>query len=338
MGLKRKVVSVVGAIMMTSMLSTSLNVFAEVGEDDTLQTIEVTNDTECLETIQSDVTEDSTTTLSDSDVVTPIYYDVPAFRQNDTTSAWYNLRINNSSSVMSKSGCLITSFAMLRSYQTGTYIYPTDMMKSYSNETGVGVVFASNNSPSMIIPSSARNYGWSVYGKNVVNNSFEIPDNQKNTQELFKVLYDKLKNGPVIFGGYKNKGGRASSNHWIVVTGYTGDGKTFSASDFTINDSGSFNNFTLAEYQTTYAYWDRLIYIDAQEDEAIDEETETVETLKGDINLDGKIDTYDLLIFRKYVLDMIELNEDVLSLNDLNDDGEVDVKDYLQLKIQLYSC
>jgi hypothetical protein len=329
MGLKRKIASVMGAIMMTSMFSTSLNVFAEVGDSDVLHTIDSPMDVESVETTTTTETTESTT-VSDSSSITPIHYDVPVFRQNDTTSSWYNLRINNSSSVMSKSGCLITSFAMLRSYDTGTSIDPYMMMQPYSNATGVGVVYAGSNTPSMIVPTSARNYGWSVYGKNLVNNSFEIPDNQTNTQELFKILYDKLQNGPVIFGGYKTKGGRSYSNHWIVVTGYTGNGQTFSASDFTINDSGSVNNFTLAEYQVTYPYWDRLIYEDAPVLDD-DDTTETVEVLKGDINVDGKVDTYDLLIFRKYVLDMIEINEDVLSNNDLDDDGEVDVKDYLQL-------
>lgn len=391
MGLKRRITSILSAIVVTSMLGTNLNVFAQdddIGSfhivnaqsgaeysifmdtngnglyDETIDTfigslycdengtgyfnnLEVGDYIVMLNTengfsesiaftydgINCSIKESSQDTTNDNAVtssidVTSIKYDVPLFRQNDITSEWANATINGSYDTMSSSGCLICCFSMVRSYETGEYIYPNQMMQPYSNDTGIGVLYSSIGNSSMIIPSSAKNYGWSVYGKNVdYNGNYEIPNNQQNSQELFKLLYTKLQNGPVILGGYKYQDVRSSSNHWIVVTGYVGNTQTFNASDFTINDPGVIKNSTLADYQLAYPYWDRIIYKDNP--------TVINETLKGDINLDGKVDTYDLLIFRKYVLGICELSKDALDTNDFDGDGIITVNDYLKLKVQL---
>jgi hypothetical protein len=329
MGLKKTVASIMGAVMVTAVLGASLNVFADVEDsDEAFQSVNAQTSAEY-------VADDDIATLSEGTV--QIHYDVPLFRQNDTSSSWCYATINGSSDTMNKYGCLITDFAMVRSYELGTYVYPNEMMQPYSNDTGVGVVFSRWGDSSMMIPSSAKNYGWSVYGKGVdaTTGEYEIPNDQTNSQQLLGLLYTKLQNGPVILGGYKRAGQRSSENHWVVVTGYTGNGQTFSASDFTINDPGITNNYTLADFQATYQFWDRIVYKDAVTTNTTTYTTAT-QSLKGDMNADGVVNTADLLIFRKYVLDMVEISNDILSNNDLDDDGEVNVKDYLTLKIMLY--
>lgn len=185
-----------------------------------------------------------------------IMYDVPLYKQTD--SRWRYSTINGSGSTMGNMGCLITSFAMLRSYETGKQILPSQMMKSYSSSTGIGVVYSGG--ASMSVPKSSANYGWKVYGHtSAYGGNGEIKNNTKTNQTLLKVLYDKVKNGPVIYGGYSTYGARGNSNHWIVIKGYIGDGQNFSASDFYVCDPGA-NRTTLADYISKYPYWDRIIY------------------------------------------------------------------------------
>lgn len=183
-------------------------------------------------------------------------YDVPLYKQTD--ARWRYSKINGSSDTMGNVGCLITSFAMLRSYETGKEILPSQMMKSYSSSTGIGVVFSGG--ASMSVPKSSANYGWNVYGyTSAYGGNGEIPNNTKTNQALLKYLYQRLQKSPVIYGGYSTYNGRGGSNHWIVIKGYKGDGVNFSASDFYVCDPGA-NRTTLADYISKYPYWDRIIY------------------------------------------------------------------------------
>ena len=54
---------------------------------------------------------------------------------------------------------------------------------------------------------------------------------------MLSTIYSKLKAGrPVIIGAVTSSGG---SQHWVVITGYTGSSTTnFSTGDFIINDPG----------------------------------------------------------------------------------------------------
>lgn len=48
---------------------------------------------------------------------------------------------------------------------------------------------------------------------------------------------------------------------------------------------------------------------------------------KGDVNLDGEVDYADYILFKKYVLRIIELSPDALEQADVNDDGVINAID-----------
>ncbi|MCC8069157.1 MAG: dockerin type I repeat-containing protein [Ruminococcus sp.] len=256
-----------------------------------------------------------------------IDYDVPLFKQSGPLALeWSSLKINNSSETMGWVGCLICCFAMMRSYEVGYEIYPNQMMNTYSSDTGIGVVYSASYSAAMSVPKSASNYGWTVYGStSLYGGNGEIASNQKNTQALFKTLYEKLQNGPVIFGGYSTYNGRSSTNHWVVVKGYSGDGVNFSAEDFFICDpanNNGVNRTTLAEYQEKYPYWDRLVY----------NEVSVENTLLGDVNDDGLVNSADLLALKRYTLGLMDIDAICKTNSDLNSDGIINSADVFILK------
>lgn len=255
-----------------------------------------------------------------------IQYDVPLFKQSGPLATeWSSLRVNNSSDTMGYVGCLICSFAMMRSYETGNYIYPNEMMKSYSSSTNVGVTFSANYNCAMNVPASANNYNWTVYGSTQwYGGNGEIGVNQLGNSNLYEVLYNRLQKAPVIFGGYSTPNRRGSTNHWIVVTGYHGDGVNFSAEDFSICDpanNNGYNRTTLAEYNQKYPYWDRLIY------------NENLQVNTGDVNLDGSVTSLDLLGLKQYILGV---GDDLMGLSlqtaDMNTNNRVDPIDLIMLK------
>ena len=58
------------------------------------------------------------------------------------------------------------------------------------------------------------------------------------------------------------------------------------------------------------------------------------ETVRGDVDLNGKVELSDVLMMQKYLAKIITLSEDQLKAGDVTDDGKVDVTDVL--KIQNY--
>lgn len=267
-----------------------------------------------------------------------INYDVPLFKQSGSSALeWSYLSVNNSSETMGWVGCLICCFAMVRSYEVGYNIYPYDMMDTYSEDTNVGVVYSAPYNSAMSVPKSADNYNWSVYGNTwAYGGNGEIDSNQQNTQTLFKTLYEKLQNGPVIFGGYSTYNGRSATNHWIVVNGYSGDGVNFSADDFSICDpanNNGVNRTTLAQYQQKYPYWDRLIYNEYSVQSSSDSNGSSV--LIGDVNFDGFINSIDLLCLKRYILGWAEDYEISIVNSDMNFDGDINSVDLFSLKREL---
>ena len=223
---------------------------------------------------------------------------------------------------------------MVRSYEVGYSIYPYEMMNTYSNATNVGVVYSASYNAAMSVPKSADNYNWSIYGSTwAYGGNGEIGSNQKNTQTLLRTLYEKLQNGPVIFGGYSTYNGRSSTNHWIVVNGYSGDGVNFSADDFSICDpanNNGVNRTTLAQYQQKYPYWDRLIY-----NEQSSNSNNINSVLIGDVNFDGSINSMDLLCLKRYILGWAEDDEISVVNSDINSDGDINSVDLFGLKRKL---
>ena len=54
--------------------------------------------------------------------------------------------------------------------------------------------------------------------------------------------------------------------------------------------------------------------------------------IKGDVNLDGKVSTADLLSLKKYLLGITELSDQQFTSADINEDGKVSTADLLSLK------
>lgn len=140
---------------------------------------------------------------------------VPNFKQTD--SRWGSVQIGNSGKTMAKIGCATTAIAMMESYRTGTTITPDAMMKKL-NYTSSGSVY------------------WPSYYTVVT----------QKTNYLSNILSLLQQGKPVLFGAKNTYG----SQHWVVITGYTGSGTT--AASFTINDPGSNSRTTLQQFLNAY--------------------------------------------------------------------------------------
>lgn len=143
---------------------------------------------------------------------------VPYFKQTDSRWSW--IEIGNSGKTIGKIGCATTSIAMIESYRKGYNIYPDTMSKKLSY-------------------SSSGNLYWPT--------DYKITLSQDG---YLQRIYDSLSQGkPVLFGA-KNRYG---TQHWIVITGFSGDKLTPSC--FTINDPGSSTRKTLADFSSSYPYF-----------------------------------------------------------------------------------
>ena len=158
-----------------------------------------------------------------------IKLNVPLYKQND--SRWANVYIGNKT--IGSIGCTTTCIAMVYSYNTGTTVYPNAVKNKlkYSNND--------------LYWSSISNVG--------------LTSKQYNcsmSNDILSTIYSKLKAGkPVIIGAQTSSGG---SQHWVVITGYTGSSTTnFSTADFTINDPGSCNYSTLKAFLANGSNTDR---------------------------------------------------------------------------------
>lgn len=148
---------------------------------------------------------------------------VPSFKQTD--SRWANVLIGSSGKTMAKIGCATTAIAMMESYRTGTTIYPDAMSRKLSY-TGSGSVY------------------WPGHFVTVT-----------SSDGYLSRIYEQLKQGkPVLFGA-KNAYG---SQHWVVITGFTGGSLTPAA--FTINDPGSSSRTTLQQFLNVYPTFYKYFY------------------------------------------------------------------------------
>ncbi len=149
--------------------------------------------------------------------------DVPSYKQND--SRWANVIIGNSGKTIAQIGCVTTGIAMMESFRTGTTIYPDAMSKKLSY-------------------TSSGNVYW--------------PSNYKvitNSSGYLKTIKEKLAEGkPVLFGS-KNSSG---SQHWVVITGFSGGELT--ASNFTINNPGSTARTNLQQHLNSYPTFYKFFY------------------------------------------------------------------------------
>ena len=144
-----------------------------------------------------------------------ISLNVPSYKQTDPR--WASVTLGSSGKTMSKIGCATTAIAMMESFRTGTAIYPNAMTKKLSY-TASGSVY------------------WPGHYTAVTSSSGYL-----------NRIHGLLKAGkPVLFGA-KNSSG---SQHWVVITGFTGG--ALSAGNFTIHDPGSGSRTTLSQFLSAY--------------------------------------------------------------------------------------
>jgi len=151
-----------------------------------------------------------------------IILDVPDYKQYDTR--WSGSRLGGSGYTVGSSGCTTTCIAMTESFRTGTTVYPSTLSRSLTYTSGGLLVWPSTYSTA--VPS-----------------------------DYLSALYSQLKQGkPVVLGAKTSSG----SQHWVVVTGFTGGALTPSA--FLINDPGTTSRTTLADLYGTYHYFYKIAY------------------------------------------------------------------------------
>ena len=145
-----------------------------------------------------------------------VQLDVPDFKQTDPR--WANVRIGSSGKTIGRIGCVTTGIAMMESYRTGRTVYPDEMMRKLSYD-GSGNVYW------------PEDFTVSYWSENYLGK-----------------IYNKLREGkPVLIGG-KTSGG---SQHWVVITGYSGGEKLY-PSGFVINDPGSSTNRNLGQFFASF--------------------------------------------------------------------------------------
>ena len=148
---------------------------------------------------------------------------VPSFKQTD--SRWANVLLGSSGETIAQSGCTTTALAMTESFRTGTMLTPADMAKKLTYAPA----------------------GWLYWPSNYVTST--------NGTNYLQTLYNLLSQGkPVILGMKKSNG----SQHWVVVTGFTGG--TLSAANFTVNDPGSNSRTTLSSFVNVYPNFYKIAY------------------------------------------------------------------------------
>ena len=146
---------------------------------------------------------------------TPVVLSIPSFKQTD--NRWANLTIGTSGKTFSQIGCATTAIAMMESHRTGRTVYPNEMAELL-RYTPSGSVY------------------WPSHYTAVT-----------NTSGYLSVIYARLQQGKPILFGVKNSYG---SQHWVVITGFTGG--PLSPSGFTIHDPGTVSRTNLQQLLNVY--------------------------------------------------------------------------------------
>ncbi len=130
---------------------------------------------------------------------------------------WSNVELGKSGQTIGKIGCTVTCLAMTESYRTGSIITPKEMATRLKFTSKGGLYW----------PSNYVEYTGGDY-----------------LQKLQELLAEGK---PAMICSKNNRTGK---QHWVVVTGYNGNG--LSPENFTINDPGSSYRKTLQEFLDAY--------------------------------------------------------------------------------------
>ena len=151
--------------------------------------------------------------------------DVPFYSQTD--EAWSGTMI--SSRTISAVGCTTTCIAMLYSYYQNARYTLADLL---------GILDYSGND---VLWSSVTDMG---FQKTYCDRTGEA----SITASVMNGILNELRAGhPVMIGATKT-GTSTGNQHWVIVTGYCGDGVNLKAEDFTIQDPNSTNRTTLEDF------------------------------------------------------------------------------------------
>lgn len=141
---------------------------------------------------------------------------VPNLKQTD--SRWSSTLIGQSGKTIAQIGCATTAIAMVESHRRGYTIYP-DVMARELTYTPSGSVY------------------WPRHYITVTNST-----------NYLSAIYTRLTQGkPVLLGVHNGAG----SQHWVVVTGFTGGG-SLTPSRFTIHDPGTYSRTNLQQLLDLY--------------------------------------------------------------------------------------
>lgn len=158
-----------------------------------------------------------------------VQLDVPLFKQKDP--AWGSASLGYST--IGSVGCLVTSMAMLHTYTTGQTCDPIQMRDMLAFSSGGGLA------------------SWSYVSD--LGYTVESYDTYM-TNALLEKIYGLLHEGKPVMIGCEGGG-----MHFVLITGYTGDGVNFRSADFIMNDPG-YNSTTLDEQLNRHGIVFKLVY------------------------------------------------------------------------------
>ena len=154
---------------------------------------------------------------------------VPDYLQKDP--AWVNASLGGET--IGQYGCLVTAMAMLHSYTAGPCT-PVDMTAK--------LTFTNDGSLQKWDDITALGYTVESYSTPV-------------TAEILGAIYQHLRDGkPVVLGSV------GKWQHYVVVTGYTGEGGELTAAVFLIHDPGYPDRRVLADHLAAFGTLYKLIY------------------------------------------------------------------------------
>lgn len=151
--------------------------------------------------------------------------DVVSYLQTD--ERWADVLLGSTKKTMYDIGCATTALAMSESFLKGKEILP--------DQVADGAIYTSDGEIGW-----PKDYYWNY-----------------NKDMYLDFVYNKLHEGIPVLIGCTRRNGRP---HWVLITGYTGDGEKLKAKDFLINDPLPYGRTNLQEYLDEYPVFSKLIY------------------------------------------------------------------------------
>lgn len=151
--------------------------------------------------------------------------DIPLYQQTD--EKWGDMLLGSTKKTMYDIGCATCSLAMSETFLKGKTVLP-DELAERSHYTASGEI------------AWPKDYYWNY-----------------NKYNYLQFVYNKLHEGiPVLIGRTRANG----SPHWVLITGYVGDGIELKAEDFLINDPLPYGRTNLKQYTDEYPKFKKMIY------------------------------------------------------------------------------